>query len=283
MAEFTNKATLTVGGISIDSNVVSGTREGIEELTKTALLPTYGDGPVTFVVSFVNNGTTEVSNLSLSDDLGAYALGGQTLYPLEYVSDSVMIYLSGALQPVVTPKATQPFEVAGLNVPAGGNLLLIYAATPTAYAPRGEGQSVTNTVTATSPDLAAPIEASAEILPAQNADLSLSKSVDPQELVAGEPVTYTVVALNSGAEAVTATDALVISDTLDPALTGLTVTLDGVALEEGTGYTYDESTGAFATVAGAVTVPAATFAQDPATGVWSCSPGAATLRITGTV
>ena len=283
MAEFTNKATLTVGGVSIDSNTVSGTREGTTELTKTALLPTYGDGPVTYVVSFVNNGTTDVTGLSLTDDLGAYAFGGQTLWPLEYIADSLMIYISGVEQPVVVPKALQPFEVTVPTVPAGGNLLMVYAASPTAYAPRGEGQTVTNTVTAASPDLSASMEAAADVAPAQNADLSLSKSVDPQELVEGEPVTYTIVALNSGAAAVAQTDGLVISDTLDPALAGLTVTLDGEPRAEGTGYTYDVSTGAFATVAGVVTVPAATFAQDPTTGVWSASPGAATLRITGTV
>ena len=40
-----------------------------------------------------------------------------------------------------------------------------------------------------------------------------------------------------------------------------------------TQYTYDAATGVFATAAGVVTVPAATFTQDAATGAYSTTPG----------
>ena len=74
-----------------------------------------------------------------------------------------------------------------------------------------------------------------------------------------------------------------LTDTFDPALSGITVTLDGAPLAETTGYTYDEATGEFATVAGAVTVPAATFTQDETTGAWTLTPGTAVLTVTGTI
>ncbi len=48
-------------------------------------------------------------------------------------------------------------------------------------------------------------------------------------------------------------------------------------------YTYDAVTGAFATVVGALTVPAATFTQDAATGVFTVDPGTSELVITGTL
>ena len=48
-------------------------------------------------------------------------------------------------------------------------------------------------------------------------------------------------------------------------------------------YTYDATTGRFATVAGKVTVPAATYTQDAATGVWTTAPGSSTLTVTGTL
>ena len=44
----------------------------------------------------------------------------------------------------------------------------------------------------------------------------------------------------------------------------------------GTGYTYDEATGQFATVPGVITVPAATFTQG-ADGAYTRTPGLATL------
>ena len=283
MVEFTNKATLSYNGASIDSNTVSGTREVTTELTKTALVPTYEEGPVTFIVSFVNNGAGAVSGLTLTDDLGAYTVGEETVYPFAYVRDSVKVYLSGVEQTPVEVTSTQPLVLTAPDVPAGGNLLVVYAVTPTVYAPRGDGQGVTNTVTATAPSMDTPAEASADVLSAQAAELALTKSVFPLELTEGEEVTYTIVVLNSGNKPAGDAGGPVIADTLDPALSQLSVTLDGVALEEGTGYTYDPDTGAFATVAGAVTVPAAVCTQDPATGIWSSSPGASTLRISGTV
>ena len=55
------------------------------------------------------------------------------------------------------------------------------------------------------------------------------------------------------------------------------------AAEEAPDYTYDETTGAFATTVGTVTVPAATYTQDPVTGAYSVTPGIATLSVTGTI
>ena len=51
----------------------------------------------------------------------------------------------------------------------------------------------------------------------------------------------------------------------------------------GTDYTYNTATGEFATVAGKITVPAATYTQNAATGLWTTTPGTATLTVSGTV
>ena len=64
---------------------------------------------------------------------------------------------------------------------------------------------------------------------------------------------------------------------------GITVALDGVTLAPTTGYTYVQTSGAFATVPGVITVPAATSVQDPTTGEWIVTPGTAILTVSGTV
>ena len=79
-----------------------------------------------------------------------------------------------------------------------------------------------------------------------------------------------------------ATDNIVITDTFNPALSGITVTFNGAVWAEGTDYTYDETTGLFATVPGQITVPAATYTQN-SSGVWVVTPGTSTLTVTGTV
>ena len=96
-------------------------------------------------------------------------------------------------------------------------------------------------------------------------------------------MTYTFTLQNFGNTATVATDDVTVSDTFDPILDPITVTLDGVTLAEGTDYTYDEATGTFATVPGRVVIPAATYTQDPVTGEWNVEPGTVTLIVTGTV
>lgn len=90
-------------------------------------------------------------------------------------------------------------------------------------------------------------------------------------------ITYTFTIQNTGNTPVTATDDVILRDTFDPVLNGLTVTYNGAPWTAGTQYTYDGTTGLFATTAGQITVPAATYTQDPVTGAWAVTPGVSEL------
>ena len=68
-----------------------------------------------------------------------------------------------------------------------------------------------------------------------------------------------------------------VSDTLKKRISKASGT-DGL-----TQYAYDDVTGLFQTVAGVITVPAATYTQDPITGQWNITPGVTVLTVTGTV
>ena len=83
--------------------------------------------------------------------------------------------------------------------------------------------------------------------------------------------------------AAVAADGITVTDTFTPVLSDIAVALDGTALALTTDYTYNTTTGAFATVPGRITVPAATFAQDATTGEFTVTPGVAVLTVTGTV
>ena len=76
---------------------------------------------------------------------------------------------------------------------------------------------------------------------------------------------------------------MAVSDTFDPILNNLTVTLDGTPWAEGINYNYDAVTGVFATIPGQITVPAASYTQDPDTGAWIVTPGVTTLVVSGTI
>ena len=172
--------------------------------------------------------------------------------------------------------------ISGLVAPAGGNLIIIYTASVTSSAPLGIGATIENTVTVDGTGTTA-ITASATVVPAQIADLTITKSVSPVSVTENGTLTYTFLIQNFGSEEASTDADVTVTDTLDPVLTSLTATLDGAPLALTTGYTYDELTGAFATVPGVITVPAATFSQDARSGEWSTTPGTAVLTISGIV
>ena len=112
--------------------------------------------------------------------------------------------------------------------------------------------------------------------------LSIDKAVSPDTVPCNGEINYTFTVTNDACCPANVEDNVVLSDTFDPPLTITSVTLDGTALTDGQ-YTYNEETGEFATVAGVITVPAATFEQDPVTGIYTSTPGTATVVIIGTV
>ena len=284
MATFQNQATLTYNGVTRSSNVVSGELLETLTVTKTAAEGTYSAGSdVTYAVSLVNSGTIDFTGLTLTDDLGAYTNGTLTLVPLDYVDGSVLYYVGGALQATPTVStSTGELVISGISGPAGGNAMIVYVTRANAYAPPIEGSTVTNTVTVSGGGIT-PVMASETISVATDAELSIVKSASPLNVPENGNITYTFALYNSGNTETTEEGNPVISDVFDPILSDITVTLDGVALAEGTGYTYDEATGEFSTADGAITVPAAKYTQDETTGAWTADPGSVVLTVSGTV
>lgn len=283
MATFTNQATLSYNGALSASNLVTGEVVEVLSATKTALYEEYEQGgKLTYIVSIVNSGETPFSALTVSDDLGAYAFNTETLYPLRYATDSVRYYVDGVLQAAPAVSVGPPLEFSGISVPADGNALLVYEADVTEYAPLLSGSTVENTVTVSGGG-ATPFTATETVTLAEGANLSLSKSLSPATVTENGTLTYTFVLQNSGNTEVLSTDSAIISDTFTPALSNLSVSFNSAAWSAPTNYTYDEATGAFATVDGQITVDAATPTQDSATGIWSVTPGVSILTVTGTV
>ena len=145
-----------------------------------------------------------------------------------------------------------------------------------------EGEKVLSVKETSVPQPPAPLTAQATLAAAQRADLTVSKAICPATVTESGQLTYTFVLQNFGNTAATAGDNVILTDTFDPALTGLTVTYNGDAWTEGDNYTYDAATGTFATIAGQITVPAATYTQET-DGTYTVTPGTTTVTVTGTV
>ena len=281
MATFQNQATLSYGGITLSSNIVTGEFNVDLAITKTPVVSTYAAGEtVTYVISIVNSGSLSYSDLTLTDDLGGYTVTGGTAYPLTYTENSVNYYINGVLQAAPTVNAGPPLTIAPISVPAGGNATIVYQASVNAFAPLAEGSVIQNTATLSGAALTDPLSASATVTVLAAPILSLTKGLEPTVVSDGGTITYTLRIENAGNLPITAEDDLTVNDTFDPVLENITVMLNGAAMPA-TDYTYSAE-GLFATVAGAVTVPAASFVTDPETGAVIVTPGVTVLTISGT-
>lgn len=278
MATFYNQATLSYGDNVTNSNITTGEIITGLTLTKTAASANYGEGDgITYVITLVNATSTDRTGVTVSDNLGVYTLGTTALVPLSYVDGSVLYYQNGVLQTAPTVTVGTDLVISGITVPAGGNATIVYEATANGFAPLAAGSSITNTVTS------GELTDTATVAVREEAKLNIAKAICPAIVSDNGELTYTFVIQNSGNLAAVADDNVTVTDTFNPILSNISVTLNGAALAESTGYTYNETTGEFATVPGAITVPGATYVQDPTTGVITTTPGVAVLTVTGIV
>jgi len=283
MATFFNRATLTYGANSITSNTVSGEIVQTLSLTKTALSEEYIPGStVTYVIALRNSGITTLSGLTLTDDLGRFTnADGIEVPPLSFNEGSLLYYVNGDLTATPTVTSTDPLTLGGITVPAGGSSFIVYSATVNSRAPLEVGSVITNSVTVSGNSALGDITASETISAAETPLLSILKSLSPETVAENGTLTYTLLIENRGNAPVTSD--LSVSDTFDPILENITVTYNGDIWTEGTDYTYDETSGLFTSLPGAITLPAATYVTDPATGEVGVIPGNAVIRITGTI
>lgn len=283
LAQFTNQAQLTYNNFVRNSNVAVGEILEVLSATKNAVVNEYVAGDdITYIISIVNSGTTAYSNLTVTDNLGAYTFNDQTLVPLTYKDNSVKYYVNGTLQTTPTVTATNNLVISGINIPAGGNAIIAYEATPNQYAPLDSTSEITNQAVITTTGIT-PITVTETVTADNEANLSITKSINPIPVAENGQLTYTFLIQNTGNTAITATDNAIITDIFDPILENISVTFNSTAWTANTDYTYDETTGSFATVAGQITVPAATYTQNTTTGEWTTTPGVATLVVTGNI
>ena len=284
MAIFTNQATLSYRNGTVNSNTVTGEILEALSVSKNALLDTYSRGDViTYVISIINSGDSDVNGVSVSDDLGAYPFNDTALVPLTYVEGSVAYYLDGVLQPDPAVNVGTALTFSNITVPANGNAVLIYQARVNGFAPLGDGGEISNTATVSGTGICNDLVAVETVSASSAPTLGITKEIFPSTVTENGQLTYTFTVQNFGNAEAGEDDALAINDTFEPSLDPITVTYNGVVWTEGVEYNYNPATGVFATVPGNITVPATTYMQDPATGEWSVLPGTSVLVVTGNV
>jgi len=250
--------------------------------SKTAVIGEYSQGSeITYVINIVNSGANTFSWLTITDDLGAYTFGEETLVPLDYVEGSVKYFADGVIAPSPTAEAGPPLVISGITVPANGVATILYTARANGFAPPEEAGTIENTATVSGggiEDITV-----TEIVTAENAPiLDITKSVSPTIVEENGRITYTFVIRNIGNTEAVSTDNIILTDTFSPILSDITVTYNG-SIWDAANYTYNEATGEFATNSGSITVPAAIYEQNAETGEWETNPGTVVITVSGMV
>lgn len=274
MAAFTNQATLSYNGVTAVSNTVTGEILGAVSVSKTTVSESYTAGAsLTYIISLINRGETE-AEVTVTDDLGSFTAEAGEITPLTYDEGSARLFINGALQEAPAEKTGPRLSFTGISIPAGGNAMIVYTAGVNRFAPLAPGSSITNTAAAGGTSASASVPVSDEPI------LSISKSLCPSSVTENGSVCYTFIMENTGNSPAGSEEELIFRDVFSPALSGLTAELDGAALALGEDYTYNEASGEFVTLPGALSVPAAVFTENP-DGSVATEPGRATLTIRG--
>ena len=284
MATFYNQATLSYNDTVTNSNVTTGELIEALEAEKNAISTSYRIGEsVAYAISIVNSSASPISNITVTDNLGAISeAGSATVYPLDYIDGTLRFYVNGALTATPTVTSGAPLVISGITIPAGANAIIIYEARVNSAAPGAAGSVITNTAVISGDTLGENITVSSSIPVRDEASLTIAKAICPDTVTDNSEITYTFIIQNSGNAEADASANVSVSDTFNPVLTNISVSIDGDPLPT-TAYTYDETSGVFATVPGQITVPGATYSVNPTTGDQVITPGVAILKIVGTV
>ena len=264
------------------SNIATAVLNEPLSVEKVSLESVYREGDdITYVVTVTNGGTSTLTGISVTDDLGTYTIGGGTATPLTYVGPAIYFVdgvYAGNLTPTVGADGIS-FAIATLGTDS--TVQIIYKAVANDTAPLVQGSQITNTVTTTATGSNTPVSDSNTVTVDSYADVTITKTMSPSGVVDGDALTYTFVVSNFGNAEATE---IVLTDAFDPAPESITVQLNGTIVPA-TDYTYENGvlTLPISPASTVLTLPPATITQDTTTGVVSIEPSTLTVTVTGVI
>lgn len=231
--QITNRATLNynsgANAFTTTSNTATITMQVPLEISKYSLENEYKiNDNITYNVFITNTSINTLTNISVEDDLGTYAINPtMNVTPLTYIGPAKVFIndvYSSTITGVVSPTGDQvTFTIDALAT--GSSLLLEYKAQVNQYAGTIIGTSqISNIASVTATGVTIPIVATNTIPVASYADITIEKDMSPDLVIDGSTLTYTFNITNYGT--IPATN-VTVQDTFIPIPVINSVTVDG--------------------------------------------------------
>jgi len=282
----TNQATLTFNygnqSGNAASNIATATLQGPVRATKTSLDTNYTlDEDITYIISIVNDTEAAIANITVSDDLGTYAVSPTlSVAPLTYTGPA-QLFINGVFSGEIEGVTDENLVVFTIpSLASGETALIVYKAVVNSTAPLTPSSTIENTATVAAEGFES-VTDSHVLTVEQYADVRIIKTMSPDPVTSGSTLTYNFDIFNYGNEDATN---VVLTDAFSPAPTNITVNIDGQPVSA-SDYSYENGVLTLPANASAttITVPAATYTQDQTTGEVSLTPGSVNIVVTGTV
>lgn len=268
---------------SVASNIATANLHGPLSVRLEALDAAYRAGQELALYLILENvGSSALSNISLTDDLGAFTLPGPTtVTPLDAVG-AARLFIDGRFIAHLMPEIENDgARFSLLSLPAGSNALVLYKARVNSFAPLATGSTITINIVADAPGISESALCSLTLRVADYADVSILKAMSPNPVVEGGALACAFTIYNYGNSPA---KELMLSDQFMPAPLTISVAVDGASVNcacfrysEGH-FTYPQTCSGMAP-----SVPAAAFTQDPETGFVAVNPGMMLLTVTGII
>ena len=207
MAEITNSANVSYtysGASSTEQSTSNVTQTNVTYsssigITKMVLSSGFIPGEnISFMIRVTNTGTDPLSNIVVTDNLGAYNDGTRAvIVPLEYILGTAAESVNHGNWTMVTPTSTNPLTFNIDSMEPGDVVEITYTVN---VSDSFQGSEITTTSTADANGVGCEVsdEASVTIGEASFAHLVVEKTGSADDISTGEDFTYTITIKNTG-------------------------------------------------------------------------------------
>ncbi|MDO5558613.1 MAG: hypothetical protein Q4F95_03345 [Oscillospiraceae bacterium] len=282
MAQFvTPKAVLTYDSSTVYSN------EELFSISETLSLDVYtqvtkyktGD-MITYIIFIKNSDpTTDIYDLRVSSNMGAYSFSDTTLKPLVWDNKKIRIYTSYGRYHIFDVREN-PFTISPLNLLADSTMKILYHTFVNHYAPLAPDAQIENIFTLSDKDNNVLDTESNIITCDTSTNLKIYQNMDDYTILPEKQMKFYFTIVNSGAAADRNAN-VVFKDYFPPDFNIIYVKFNNTDWSNYYHYHYNKSSGFFITADSQITVDAAEYKQDPDTGIWTIAPQKSTLEICG--